>query len=94
MSYCIDFPPIQAWICTLRWSPRAEATFWDCSANYLVGDRTKTCGARIPVYILCKDPKQKTAVFPVPDWLWTITSLPEIIGIIALCWTAEGLSNP
>ena len=94
MSYCIDFPPIQVWIWTLRWSPKAEATFWLCYASYRVGESTRTWGALTLAYILCRDPKQKTAVFPVPDWLCTITSLPEIIGRIALCWTAEGLSNP
>lgn len=94
MSYCIDFPPKQAWICTFRWSPSARATFWLCSASYRVGDRTRTWGALIPLLILCKAPRQKTAVFPVPDWLWTMTSLLEMIGIMALCWTAEGLSKP
>jgi len=28
--------------------------------------------------------KTKHAVFPVPDWLWTMTSLPLVIGMIAL----------
>lgn len=85
---------MHACIWTFKWSPKADATFCDCYANYLVGESTKTCGALIPVYILCKDPRQNTAVLPVPDWLCTITSLPEIMGIIALCWTAEGLSKP
>ena len=33
-------------------------------------------------------------VFPVPLWAWAITSLPLMIGTTALCWIAEGLSNP
>lgn len=38
--------------------------------------------------------KLNTAVLPVPLWLYTITSLPYIIGTIALCYTAEGLLKP
>lgn len=94
MSSCMDLPPKHAWIFTFKWSPKAIATFWVCSANYLTGDKTRTWGALIAASILWRAPRQKTAVFPVPDWLCTMTSLPDMIGMIALCWTAEGLSNP
>ena len=39
-------------------------------------------------------PNENTQVLPVPLYDCTITSLPLIIGNIALFWTAEGLSNP
>ena len=90
----MDFPPKHACIWMFRWSPRAIATFWDCSASYLTGERTSTWGARTPTSILWREPRQNTAVFPVPDWLWTMTSLPEMMGMMARCCTAEGLSNP
>ena len=32
-------------------------------------------------------------VLPVPDWDWAMTSLPLVIGTIALCWIAEGFSK-
>ena len=37
---------------------------------------------------------ENVAVFPVPDWACAITSLPLTIGLIALCWMAEGFSKP
>jgi len=37
---------------------------------------------------------EKTAVFPVPDWDWAMTSLPRNMGRMARCWMAEGRSNP
>jgi len=36
----------------------------------------------------------KTAVLPVPDWDWAMTSRPRRIGRIARCWIAEGRSKP
>lgn len=87
-------PPMQQWTFTCIWSPRAKHTFWVYSASSLVGDRIKTWGSRRPRSMLSKDPRVNTHVFPVPDWLCTMTSLFLIIGKIARCWTAEGLSNP
>ena len=37
---------------------------------------------------------EKTAVFPVPDWDWAMTSLPRNMGRMARCWMADGRSNP
>jgi len=37
---------------------------------------------------------ENVAVFPVPDWAWAITSLPDVIWAIALCWIADGFSKP
>lgn len=33
-------------------------------------------------------------VFPVPDWACAMTSRPLTMGRTALCWMAEGFSNP
>jgi hypothetical protein len=94
MSSETDVPPKQACACTLSGLPRASATRCVCYANSLVGDKTSTCGALIPISIFCSAPRQNTAVFPVPDWLCTITSLPEMMGMMDRCCTAEGLSKP
>lgn len=37
---------------------------------------------------------ENVAVLPVPDCAWAMTSLPLTMGFIALCWIAEGFSNP
>jgi len=44
--------------------------------------------------MILKADVQNTAVFPVPLWLWTMTSLPLTIGTMARCYTADGLSKP
>lgn len=94
MSSDMEVPPKHAWAWTFSGLPKAKATRWVCSASSLVGDSIRTWGTLIPMSILCNAPRQKTAVLPVPDWLWTMTSLPVMIGTMDLCWTAEGLSKP
>ena len=37
---------------------------------------------------------EKTAVLPVPDWDWAMTSLPRNMGRMARCWMADGRSSP
>jgi hypothetical protein len=37
---------------------------------------------------------EKTAVLPVPDCDWAITSWPWVMGRIARCWIADGFSKP
>ena len=51
----------------------------------LVGDRTSACVSLTFVSILCKMAIEKVAVFPVPDCACAITSLPLVMGLIALC---------
>lgn len=42
----------------------------------------------------CRMDIENVAVLPVPDCAWAMTSLPLTMGFIALCWIAEGFSNP
>jgi hypothetical protein len=42
----------------------------------------------------CRMPSEKTAVLPVPDWDWAMTSRPVMMGLMARCWMAEGRSKP
>ena len=42
----------------------------------------------------CSIEIENVAVFPVPDWACAMTSLPLRSGRIALCWIADGFSNP
>ena len=69
-------------------------TFWICVANSLVGERHKTWVSRTVVSIDWSKAMEKVAVFPVPDWAWAITSRLFTMGLMALCWIAEGFSNP
>ena len=85
---------MQQWTLTCMKSPRAKHTFYDYSANSLVGDSISTCGSRYVKSTDCSAPSVNTQVFPVPLWLCTITSRLLSIGKIALYCTADGLLNP
>ena len=69
-------------------------TFEICVASSLVGDNVSTCVSRTLMSNVCKIAIEKVAVLPVPDCAWAITSLPLTIGLIDLCWIAEGFSKP
>lgn len=75
-------------------SPSASMTFWICVANSLVGESINTWVSRSVVSSDCRIDIEKVAVLPVPDCAWAITSRPLTIGMILLCWIADGFSKP
>ena len=38
--------------------------------------------------------RSERAQLTVPDWAWAMRSRPRMVGLMALCWMAEGFSKP
>lgn len=56
-------------------------------ANSLVWHKTKAATCPATGSICCKVERTKTAVLPIPDFAWQMTSIPKIAWGIHSCWT-------